>query len=106
VPEGLQMVRSGGVYLEIGNISFGSSVAIDPSALVWGTKTIVGVIMYDPWVIPEALDYLVRTRTKYPHQEVTTHDKYKLDEINKAFEEAEWQKDGAGTKVRRAVIVP
>jgi D-arabinose 1-dehydrogenase-like Zn-dependent alcohol dehydrogenase len=106
VPEGLQMVRSGGTYLEIGNISFGSSVAIDPSTLVWGTKTIVGVIMYDPWVIPEALDFLVRTKNKYPHQEVTTHDKYKLADINKAFDEAEWQKDGAGTKVRRAVIVP
>ncbi len=106
VPEGLQMVRSGGTYLEIGNISFGSSVAIDPSTLVWGTKTIVGVIMYDPWVIPEALDFLVRTKNKYPHQEVVSHDKYKLEEINKAFDEAEWQKDGAGTKVRRAVIVP
>src|SRR3990170_552842 len=35
VPEGLQMVRSGGTYLEIGNISFGQTVAIDPSALVW-----------------------------------------------------------------------
>ena len=104
VPEGLQMVRNGGAYLEIGNISFGVSVPIDPSALVWGTKRIVGVVMYDPWVIPEALDYLVRTKNKYPHEEVVSHDKYKLDEINQAFEEAEWQKDGGGTKVRRAVI--
>jgi hypothetical protein len=57
-------------------------------------------------VIPEALDFLVRTRNKYPHAEVVSHDKYKLADINKAFEEAEWQKDGAGTKVRRAVVVP
>jgi len=106
VPEGIQMVRSGGTYLEIGNISFGVSVSIDPSALVWGAKRIVGVIMYDPWVIPESLDFLVRTRNKYPHEEVVSHDKYKLDDINRAFEEAEWQKDGAGTKVHRAVIVP
>ena len=107
VPEGLQMVRSGGTYLEIGNISFGNSVPLDPSALVWGAKRIVGVIMYDPWVIPEALDYLVRTRNKYPHEEVVSHDKYALTDIDKAFEEAEWQKDGGGvTKVRRAVIVP
>jgi len=106
VPEGLQMVRNGGTYLEIGNISFGNTVPIDPSALVWGSKRIVGVVMYDPWVIPEALDYLVRTRNKYPHEEVVSHDKYKLADINKAFEEAEWQKDGGGTKVRRAVIVP
>jgi D-arabinose 1-dehydrogenase-like Zn-dependent alcohol dehydrogenase len=100
------MARSGGTYLEIGNISFGRTVEIDPSALVWGTKKIVGVIMYDPWVIPEALDYLVRTKNKYPHEEVVSHDKYKLVDINRAFEEAEWQKDGSGTKVRRAVIMP
>jgi threonine dehydrogenase-like Zn-dependent dehydrogenase len=107
VPEGLQMVRSGGTYLEIGNISFGVSVSIDPSALVWGSKKIVGVVMYDPWVIPEALEYLVRTKKKYPHEEVVSHDKYKLEDINRAFDEAEWQKDGASaTKVRRAVIVP
>ena len=107
VPEGLQMVRSGGTYLEIGNISFGATVEIDPSTLVWGSKRIVGVIMYDPWVIPQALNFLVRTRDKYPHEEVVSHDKYSLADINKAFEEAEWQKeDGVGTKVRRAVIIP
>jgi len=106
VPEGLQMVRNGGTYLEIGNISFGNTTPIDPSALVWGSKRIVGVVMYDPWVIPAALDHLVRTKNKYPHEEVVSHDKYKLDDINQAFDEAEWQKDGGGTKVRRAVIVP
>jgi D-arabinose 1-dehydrogenase-like Zn-dependent alcohol dehydrogenase len=106
VPEGIAMVRAGGTYLEVGNISMGQSVPIEPSALVWGGKRIVGVVTYDPWVIPEALDYLVRTKKTYPHEEVVSHDKYKLDDINKAFEEAEWQKDGAGTKVRRAVVVP
>ena len=106
VPEGLAMVRNGGTYLEIGNISFGQSVEIDPSALVWGSKTIVGVTMYDPWVIPHALDFLVRTKDKYPHEEVVSHDKYPLADINKAFEDAEWQRDGDATKVRRAVIVP
>jgi len=106
VPEGLQMVRGGGTYLEIGNISFGNTTEFDPSSLVWGSKRIVGVVMYDPWVIPQALNFLVRTKDKYPHEEVVSHDKYPLTEINRAFEEAEWQNDGAGTKVRRAVIVP
>ena len=106
IPEGLMMTRAGGTYLEIGNISFGRTVEIDPSALVWGSKRIIGVVMYDPWVIPQALDYLVRTKNKYPHEEVVSHDKYKLADINKAFEEAEWQKEGEGTKVRRAVILP
>ena len=106
VPEGIQMTRAGGTYLEIGNISFGQTVPLDPSTLVWGGKRIVGMVMYDPWVIPEALDFLVRTRDKYPHEEVVSHDKYRLEEINRAFEEAEWQRDGDATKVRRAVIVP
>ena len=100
------MVRAGGKYLEIGNISFGVTVPFDPSTLVWGGKSIIGVLMYDPWVIPESLDFLVRTRSKYPHEEVVSHDKYALKDINKAFEEAEWQRDGDATKVRRAVVVP
>ena len=106
VTEGIQMTRFGGSYLLIGNISFGQTVAFDPAMLVNSSKRIVGVVMYDPWVIPEALDFLVRTREKYPHEEMVSHDKYKLADINKAFEEAEWQRDGDATKVRRAVIVP
>ncbi|HXF50135.1 MAG TPA: zinc-binding dehydrogenase [Dehalococcoidia bacterium] len=105
VPEGLQMVRAGGTYLEIGNISFGNTTQIEPSALVWGSKRIVGVVMYDPWVIPEALDFLVRTKGKYPFDELVSH-KYPLDQINKAFEDAEWQREGDPTQIRRAVITP
>jgi hypothetical protein len=59
--------------------------------------------MYDPWVIPEALDFLVRTREKYPHGDVVSH-KFKLDDINDAFENSEWAKEGQTTKVNRAVI--
>ena len=103
IPEGLQMLREGGVMLEIGNISFGRTVAIDPSQLVWGSKRIQGVIMYDPWVIPEALDFLVRTKNKYPHEDVVSH-KFALADINSAFENSEWAREGAATMVNRAVI--
>ena len=103
VPEGLQMLRDGGTLLEIGNISFGRTVAIDPSQLVWGSKRIQGVIMYDPWVIPEALDFLVRTKHKYPHEDVVSH-KFALADINSAFENSEWAREGSTTKVNRAVI--
>lgn len=103
IPEGLQMLRDGGTYLEIGNISFGRTVEIDPSQLVWGSKRIQGVIMYDPWVIPEALDFLVRTKNKYPHQDVISH-QFKLENINEAFENSEWAREGSTTKVNRASI--
>lgn len=38
VPEGIEMLRHGGTYLEIGCISRGRTVAFDPSTLVWGSK--------------------------------------------------------------------
>jgi threonine dehydrogenase-like Zn-dependent dehydrogenase len=104
VPEGIQMLRDGGTYLEMGNISFGATTTIDPSQLVWGSKRIVGAIMYDPWVIPEALDFLVRTKDKYPHGDVVSH-KFKLEDINEAFTSSEWQNAGDATKVNRAAIV-
>jgi L-iditol 2-dehydrogenase len=100
VPEGLMMVRSGGTYLEIGNISMGQTVPIDPSSLVWGNKKIVGVVMYDPWVIPKALDFLERTRERYPIGKVLSHT-FPLTKINDAFNQAEWlnrQKDVAITR--------
>lgn len=100
VPEGLAMLRMGGTYLEIGNISLGQTVPIDPSALVWGNKKLVGVVMYDPWVIPKALDLLERTRARYPFDKVLSH-KFPLARINDAFDQAEWlhrQKDVAITR--------
>jgi len=103
VPEGIQMLREGGTYLEMGNISFGNSTSLDPSQLVWGSKKIAGVVMYDPWVIPEALDFLVRTKDKYPHQDVVSH-KFPLDKINDAFNNSEWMREGDATKVNRAAI--
>jgi len=98
------MVRSGGTYLEIGNISFGQTVAIDVSTLVWGTKRIVGVIMYDPWVIPRALDFLVRNRTRWPFDRLISHT-YPLAEINRAFADSEWHGRDT-TTITRAALVP
>ncbi|MEX2236996.1 MAG: zinc-binding dehydrogenase [Dehalococcoidia bacterium] len=107
IPEGMSMLRAGGTYLEIGNISIGNTVEIDPAALfVWGSKKMVGVIMYDPWVIPKALDFLVRSKGRYPFDRVVSH-KFPLADINEAFKQAEWQnRQGDQTKISRAVVVP
>jgi threonine dehydrogenase-like Zn-dependent dehydrogenase len=104
--EGVQFVRNGGALLEMGNISIGNTAPLDPSQLVASSRRIYGVGTYDPWVIPEALDFLVRTRNKYPFDKIVSH-KYKLDDINRAFEEAEWKAAGAEkSKITRAFIVP
>jgi threonine dehydrogenase-like Zn-dependent dehydrogenase len=104
IPEGLDMLRFGGTYLEVGTISRGVKVEIEPSTLVWGSKKIVGVIQYDPWVIPRALDFLIRTRGRFPFDRLLSH-KYPLDQINEAFAASEWHGRDT-TTITRAALIP
>ncbi len=104
IPEGLEMLRAGGTYLEIGTISRGARIELEPAQLVWGAKRIVGVIMYDPWVIPRALDFLVRNRTRWPFERLVSH-RYALEDINRAFTESEWH-GRETTTITRAALAP
>jgi len=103
VPEGLEMLRAGGTYLEIGTISRGVGVELEPAQLVWGSKKIVGVVMYDPWVIPQALDFLVRSRERVPFDRLISQ-KFPLEEIDAAFRASEWM--SGETNITRAALVP
>ena len=106
VPEGIEMLRYGGTYLEIGCISRGRTVELDPSALVWGSKRLVGVVMYDPWVIPRALEFLQRCRTRYPFERLVSHT-FPLTEIDEAFRQAEWDSRApASSRITRAALAP
>jgi threonine dehydrogenase-like Zn-dependent dehydrogenase len=104
VPEGLDMLRAGGTYLEIGTISRGATVELEPATLVWGAKRIVGVIMYDAWVIPRALDFLVRNRARWPFDRLVSHT-YPLEQINTAFADSEWH-GRETTTITRAALKP
>jgi threonine dehydrogenase-like Zn-dependent dehydrogenase len=104
IPEGIEMLRSGGTYLEIGTISRGATFDFEPSLLVWGSKKIIGVIQYDPWVIPRALDFLVRTKDRWPWQRILSH-KYALEKINEAFKASEWHNKET-TSITRAALTP
>jgi threonine dehydrogenase-like Zn-dependent dehydrogenase len=104
IPEGIEMLRQSGTYLEVGTISRGATVELEPAQLVWGAKRIVGVIMYDPWVIPRALDFLVRNRTRWPFERLISHT-YPLEKIDEAFAQSEWHAKDT-TNITRAAIVP
>ena len=86
--EGIEMLRYGGRYLWIGNINLGHTTSIDPGSVVRASKTIRGLIVYEPWVIGRALDFLVRTRKKYPFHRIISHT-FAFEEINDAFSYAE-----------------
>jgi Zn-dependent alcohol dehydrogenase len=76
---------------------------IVPHDAVRQPKTIRGVLAYDRWVIPRALDWVNRAKGRYPFHKLVGAS-FPLDQINEAFEAAEWTA-GKGS-IARTVIVP
>jgi threonine dehydrogenase-like Zn-dependent dehydrogenase len=103
VQEGLDLLRFGGRYCLVGNIVPGAKGEVVPHDVVRASRQVLGVVGYEGWVLPRALDFLARTRDKYPFHRLVSH-RYPLAEINRAFEEADWALSAG--KVTRAAIVP
>ena len=103
VQEGIEMTRVGGRYLWMGNIVPGAKAEIVPHDATRQPKTIRGVLAYDRWVIPRALDWVSRKKNEYPFHKLVGA-RFPLDQINEAFEQAEWTA-GKGS-VARTVIEP
>jgi putative phosphonate catabolism associated alcohol dehydrogenase len=105
IPEGVDMLRQAGTYVEIGGI-WPTTVTLDPSRIVFGNKRILGMSHYHPRILPVALDFLQRTRTRYPFDKLLSH-RFPLEQINEAFAQSEWSRTQADpTKVIRAALVP
>ena len=79
--------RVGGRYLWMGNIVPGAETTIIPHDATRRPKLIQGVLTYDRWVIPRALDWLVRAQHRVPLHKLVSRT-YPLEEINAAFEQA------------------
>jgi hypothetical protein len=62
VQGGLEMTQVGGRYLWMGNIVPELAAEIIPHEATRQPKTIRGVLAYDRWIIPRALDGVSRTR--------------------------------------------
>lgn len=88
VEEGAHLLRQGGRSLWIGNITPGLPSALDPGTVVRGAQTIRGVVVWEPWVLPRALDFLARRRDVYPFGKIVS-DVFPFDEINRAFKFAD-----------------
>ena len=58
VAEGIEMLCSGGVYLEIGNINQRLACEFNPASIVHGGKTILGLMWYQPESLQQALELL------------------------------------------------
>jgi threonine dehydrogenase-like Zn-dependent dehydrogenase len=64
-----------------------------------------GLMHYNPWIMPVALDFLVRTKDRYPLSKVVSHS-FPLSDVNKAFAFAEWQGKNTGSAATRVILKP
>ena len=84
VEEGIRLLRQAGRCFWVGNITPGQPSNLDPGTVVRGAQLIQGVIVYTPWVLPRALDFLARRRHVYPFEKIVSHT-FPFAEINTAF---------------------
>ncbi len=104
VPEGIKMLGRCGRYLEIGNISAKRTYVADPSIIVGSNITIYGVSLYEPLALFRAVEFLERTKARYPFAKIFSHT-FPLEVIDQAFAEADaFAKDK--TSVTRAAVAP
>ena len=103
VQEGLEMLRFGGRYCLVGNIVPGAAGEIIPHDIIRTSRQVLGVVGYEAWVIPRALEFLVRTQSRRPYHKLVSH-QYALADINRAFTESDWALSQG--KVTRGVICP
>ncbi len=102
--EGLSMARRGGTYVTIGNIG-GAKAELNVTGFIGNQHRLMGVTHYNPWVIPAALDFLVRTRDRYALVNLVSN-KSPLEKINEAFDAAEWEGKSRDFAVTRAIVNP
>lgn len=96
--EGISLVRPGGRYVSIGNISPGQLTPFDPGALNRRQVQIIPVIRYQPWYLRKVLQLLAATIDRYPWQMLVDTD-FAFEDAGLALEQSERR------EVRRASIV-
>jgi threonine dehydrogenase-like Zn-dependent dehydrogenase len=97
IADGIGFLNNGGTLLEVGNVGTGRAFELDPSVLVYGNKTVRGVMLYDPNTLATGLSFLQNTR--FPFGRLLPKP-FHLADVNAAYESAL-----AGT-VPRGALVP
>lgn len=99
IPAGIELLRTGGRYVLGGVVNPESFVRIDANQVLRKLLTLRGVHNYHPRNLPEALDFVVANRSRFPFHDLVDG-KYRLEQVGQAM------KDAAERKVLRAAIVP
>jgi threonine dehydrogenase-like Zn-dependent dehydrogenase len=97
--EGVELVRPGGRYLELGNVTPGPTVEFDVGGLTRKSVDVTAAVRYDPWWLGEALDFLDAHGDDYPFSELLDAT-YPLSAVEDALA------DSRGREVTRATLAP
>lgn len=99
IPQGLQMLRTGGHYVLGGLVNPGANVTIDANMLVKRWVTMRGIHNYHPRHLIQALDFVMANRARFPFKSIVDS-KFALKDLDVAFKKA------SDRSVLRAAIVP
>lgn len=88
IPEGIRMLARGGRYLLMGSVAPNLTYNEDPSILIGPNRSILGVSLYTPFALKQALDFLARCHTRYPLERIASRT-YRLEEVDEAFAAAD-----------------
>ena len=83
--EGIHLIKSGGKYISIGNISPGKLTEFDPGLMTRKNISIIGLIRYEPWYLYKSLKFLSLNINKYPFSEILACD-FTLEDLSKALD--------------------
>lgn len=97
--EGPELIRTGGRYLEVGNISPGLTAEFAPAALTINRLTVHAQLLYQPWYLHQALGFLAEHGGDYPFGDLVAGE-FPLEAAQTALE------DGDDRSVTRASLVP
>jgi len=99
--EALQLVRTGGRVVGIGNILTGPEfeTSIAPGVITRKGITVKGIVRYAPHYLYRSLKFLERNHRKYPYEKFSDRE-YSLGEAKEALERSE------SRSIARAIIAP
>lgn len=96
--EGIQLLRIGGRFVEIGNVTPGNDVTIDIGTLTRREIAVLPVIRYRPGMLDEALQFLARNVDRVPLDRLLDA-QYPFEQLEQALA------DSGARKINRAVLV-
>ena len=99
IPSGIEMLRTGGIYVIGGLVNPDAMLTLDGNSILKKMLTIKGIHNYHPRHLIQALDFVMSNQDRFPFGEIVDS-KFSLDQIDTAFKKA------AERSILRAAIVP